>query len=93
MAAQIAPSQSLALSRQDLLCDGNYIAGKWQPARSLARYAVADPADDNVFAHVPDSASADATDAVLRFRIKDTGIGIPPDALAEAPVAGKASVS
>lgn len=64
MAAQIAPSQSLALSRQDLLCDGNYIAGKWQPARSLARYAVADPADDNVFAHVPDSASADATDAV-----------------------------
>ncbi len=64
MAAQPVLRHTLALSRQDLLCDGNYIDGKWQPARSLARYAVSDPADDGVFAHVPDSTAADASDAV-----------------------------
>lgn len=61
-----APSSihSLVLSRKDLLCDGNFIGGKWQPACSLARYPVSDPADDSVFAHVPDSGADDARDAV-----------------------------
>lgn len=58
-----AATMNLSLSRSDLLVTRNFIAGKWREARDGARYAVSDPATDEVFASVPDSGSADAQDA------------------------------
>ena len=45
---------ALTLERPDLLCDGNYIDGGWQPGRDGTRYDVADPASGRTFAQVPD---------------------------------------
>jgi hypothetical protein len=44
---------ALTLERPDLLCDGNYINGSWQPGQDGARYDVADPASGATFAQVP----------------------------------------
>lgn len=51
---------ALTLERPDLLCDGNYIDGGWQPGRDSTRYDVADPASGRTFAQVPDSSPHDA---------------------------------
>jgi len=51
---------ALTLERPDLLCDGNYINGGWQPGHANTRYDVADPANGSIFAQVPDSGPHDA---------------------------------
>lgn len=57
-------SLTLTLERGDLLRNGNFIDGAWQPGRAGARYAVVNPADGLAFAEVPDSAEIDAIAAV-----------------------------
>src|SRR6267154_3051481 len=51
---------TLTLTRKDLMCDRNFIAGEWCESVARARFDVSDPATDVVFADVPDSSSADA---------------------------------
>ena len=53
----------LTLSRADLLCSQNFIAGAWRDARATATFGVADPADGGEFCRVADSVGADARDA------------------------------
>src|SRR5581483_4087294 len=52
------------LTRADLLCQANFIAGEWRPAGDLGRLAVNDSATEIAFAEVPDSGPANAIDAV-----------------------------
>jgi succinate-semialdehyde dehydrogenase / glutarate-semialdehyde dehydrogenase len=54
---------TLTLSRADLVCSQNFVAGAWCPAREQAFYEVYDPATGAAFARVPDSSPADATAA------------------------------
>jgi succinate-semialdehyde dehydrogenase/glutarate-semialdehyde dehydrogenase len=56
-------AMTLTLTRSDLLCSRNFIAGEWREARDQARYEDSDPATDDVFASVSDSSSADAKQA------------------------------
>ncbi|MCA8017612.1 NAD-dependent succinate-semialdehyde dehydrogenase [Burkholderia metallica] len=59
----------LTLSRTELLRTANLIDGTWRDALDGARFAVADPATLETFAHAPDSGAADArtaTDAAAR---------------------------
>jgi succinate-semialdehyde dehydrogenase/glutarate-semialdehyde dehydrogenase len=51
---------TLTLTRKDLMCDRNFIAGEWRESVEGARFDVSDPATDAIFAGVPDSSSADA---------------------------------
>jgi succinate-semialdehyde dehydrogenase/glutarate-semialdehyde dehydrogenase len=53
----------LTLSRTDLMCSQNFIAGQWRDARLAGAFGVADPATGMEFSRVPDSTAADATDA------------------------------
>jgi succinate-semialdehyde dehydrogenase/glutarate-semialdehyde dehydrogenase len=53
----------LTLSRADLLCSQNFIAGAWRDAREAATFGVSDPADGSEFCRVADSLGADARDA------------------------------
>ncbi|MFD4836525.1 NAD-dependent succinate-semialdehyde dehydrogenase [Achromobacter sp. NPDC058515] len=48
------------LDHPALLRDQNFIASQWRPAQAAGRLPVSNPARDAVFAHVPDSAAADA---------------------------------
>ncbi len=50
----------LTLTRPDLLCTQNFIAGEWRDASDAQRYVVEDPASNEIIAHVPDSGIADA---------------------------------
>jgi succinate-semialdehyde dehydrogenase / glutarate-semialdehyde dehydrogenase len=52
------------LKLKDLLRSDGYIGGEWRPARSGKRFAVRNPATDELFAEVADMDAADATDAV-----------------------------
>ena len=53
----------LTLTRPDLLCTQNFIAGEWRDASDAQRYVVEDPSSNEIIAHVPDSGIADAQDA------------------------------
>src|SRR5262249_11888909 len=53
----------LPLSRPELLCSANFIAGQWRPARDGKRLTVIDPATNVAFAEVADSGPADAAEA------------------------------
>ncbi|CAL92839.1 NAD-dependent succinate-semialdehyde dehydrogenase [Azoarcus olearius] len=54
----------LTLTRPDLQRQHNFIANAWHDATDGRLLPVSDPATDTVFAHVPDSAAADARAAV-----------------------------
>jgi len=54
----------LSLTRADLQRSQNYINARWCEAIEGRRFAVSDPALDQVFAQVPDSGAADARAAV-----------------------------
>ena len=56
----MTPNQALALRREDLLCQQNYIAGDWIDGQEMRRYDVTDPATDRVFCQVADSGPVDA---------------------------------
>jgi succinate-semialdehyde dehydrogenase / glutarate-semialdehyde dehydrogenase len=53
----------LTLTRSDLLCTRNFIAGQWRDARDTNRFVVEDPSSNEIIAHVADSGVADAQDA------------------------------
>jgi succinate-semialdehyde dehydrogenase/glutarate-semialdehyde dehydrogenase len=55
---------SLTLQRSDLLLGRQWIGGEWCEARHGRRLDVVDPADDAVFASVPDSGADEALAAV-----------------------------
>lgn len=55
---------SLELSRPDLQRTQNFINARWCDAAQGHRFAVSDPASDEVFAEVPDSGAGDARAAV-----------------------------
>lgn len=55
---------TLTLSRPELLCSANYLAGRWCGSRESRSYEIRDPAHGIGFACVPDSGPADAADAV-----------------------------
>lgn len=57
-------SEGLELTRPELLCVRNSIAGEWRDAGSGARFEVRDPALDRPFAEVADSGQEDAAAAV-----------------------------
>jgi succinate-semialdehyde dehydrogenase/glutarate-semialdehyde dehydrogenase len=54
---------SLTLTRTDLLCSHNFIAGEWRESLARQWHPVADPANGVILAHVPDSQAADAVAA------------------------------
>jgi succinate-semialdehyde dehydrogenase/glutarate-semialdehyde dehydrogenase len=54
----------LLLSRADLMCSRNFIAGEWRDPTAGRWHDVSDPASGAVFARVPDSGVADAKEAV-----------------------------
>lgn len=51
---------ALALGREELICNQNFIDGQWLDPHSGSWYQVSDPATDTVFQQVPDSGPADA---------------------------------
>lgn len=55
---------TLTLQRAELLRTDHFIAGRWCAASDGATLAVTNPADDSVFAHVPDGTAQDARAAV-----------------------------
>ena len=55
---------TLDLSRPDLQRTQNFINARWCDAAQGRRFAVSDPASDEVFAQVPDSGASDARAAV-----------------------------
>ena len=55
---------SLALTRSDLLCTHNFIAGEWRDSYTGRWHEVTDPASGVAFAQVADSGPIDATAAL-----------------------------
>lgn len=53
-------SHTLTLDRPDLLREQNFIGGQWRNCHSGALHHVANPATDETFASVPESAGVDA---------------------------------
>jgi hypothetical protein len=58
------PAMSLTLTRSDLMCSRNFIAGEWRDSCAGRWHDVSDPASGTVFARVPDNGPADAKEAV-----------------------------
>lgn len=54
----------LTLERTDLICDANYIDGRWIAADAGDIYDVCNPATEKVFTTVPNSTVKDAEDAL-----------------------------
>ncbi len=54
----------LALERDDLLCDSNFIAGEWVPAADSTRFPVFDPATAETVGQVASSGGDDARKAL-----------------------------
>jgi succinate-semialdehyde dehydrogenase / glutarate-semialdehyde dehydrogenase len=63
-ATSAPPTISLALTRSDLICTRNFIAGEWRDPCAGRWHDVSDPASGAIFARVPDSDPADAKNAV-----------------------------